>query len=230
MSTIVETSSRVTLLGGGESALRDLQIVLGFAPVLVAADGAAETALEAGRIPDAVIGDLDSLSDRVRAKVPPERIHHIPEQDTTDFDKCLRAITAPLVLGLGFLGGRLDHELAALSALLTRHEKRCILIGGVDLCFHAPPQIQLDLPLGTRLSLIPLCPVRGQSEGLEWPLGGDTFRPGGRHGASNRVTGPVHLSFDGPGMLVILPRQMLPAAIAALEGGAAPNWPDGARL
>ena len=58
-----------------------------------------------------------------RVAVPPERLHPIPEQDSTDFDKCLRHIAAPLVLGVGFLGGRVDHELAAFSTLVTRCDR-----------------------------------------------------------------------------------------------------------
>ena len=55
-------------------------------------------------MPQAVIGDFDSLSDLGRAAIPATRQHVIPEQDTTDFDKALRSIRAPFVLGLGFSG------------------------------------------------------------------------------------------------------------------------------
>src|SRR5690606_25526224 len=94
----------------------------------------------------------------------------------------------------------------------------CILIGAVDICFAAPPELRLDLPPGSRLSLFPMARIRGRSEGLQWPIDEVRFAPAGEIGTSNAVTGPVHLSFDAPGMLVILPRAGLPAAMAALDG------------
>jgi thiamine pyrophosphokinase len=42
-------------------------------------------------------------------------------------------------------------------------------------------------------------------------------------GTSNSVSGPVHLSADQPGMLVILPRETFPEAVSAIL--AAPRWP-----
>lgn len=219
---IVDADQPVTLLGGGETSAESLAQALGFAPLLVAADGGADRALAYGYTPDAVIGDLDSLGELARRTIPADRLHQIPEQETTDFDKALRSIRAPLVLGVGFLGGRLDHSLAALSGLLARPTPPCLLIGEVDLCFLAPLQLRLTLPIGSRLSLLPLREVSGRSDGLEWPIAGDAFRLGGRLGASNRVSGEVRLEFDAPGMLVILPNEALPAAIAALTACSAP--------
>lgn len=215
-AVIVETSLRVTLLGAGKAQARTLRQALALAPILVAADGAAGRALAMGRMPDAVIGDLDSLDGADLAKIPPERLFRLDEQDATDFDKCLRSIRAPLVLAVGFTGARLDHELAAYAALLPPGRPPCIILGSDDLAFHAPPSLALDLPRGSRLSLFPLLPVRGESQGLRWPINGLDLRPDGRLGTSNQVTGPVRLAFDGPGMLVILPRAGLAAAMAGL--------------
>ena len=196
---------------------RTLNRALRLAPILVAADGAAGRALALGHLPRAVIGDLNSLDGADRARIPADRLFRLAEQDTTDFDKCLRSIRAPLVIGVGFSGARLDHELAAYAGLLPAGRPPCILVGAVDLCFHAPRVLALDLPTGMRLSLMPLMPVTGRSEGLRWPIAGLGFRPDGRLGTSNEVTGPVRLGFDGPGMLVILPREALAAAAAALS-------------
>ena len=40
---------------------------------------------------------------------------HLVDQDTTDFDKALRHIKAPVVIGAGFSGARTDHALAAFT-------------------------------------------------------------------------------------------------------------------
>jgi thiamine pyrophosphokinase len=82
---------------------------------------------------------------------------------------------------------------------------------------HLPPCVSLDLPVGSRLSLFPLMPVTGHSEGLYWPVDGIEFSPGGRSGTSNEVSGPVRLEMDRPGMLLILPREALVSLLSALS-------------
>lgn len=221
---MIEFKNNVALIGAGplnsDSLSEILALVPGVAPGVVAADGGADRAIELGQQPDWVIGDLDSLSDGARAALE-GRLIEVSEQESTDFEKCLRLISAPLVLALGFLGGRVDHELACLNALMRAQPSRCILIGDHDICFHAPRDLTLDLPAGTRVSLFPLCPLQGRSEGLEWPIEGLTLSPMGRVGTSNRALGPVRLSFEGEGMIVILPRDCLSAAMQALSGAGA---------
>ncbi len=216
---IVQTSEPVALIGGGAVAPADLAEVLTRAPVLVAADGGADRALAAGRMPDAVVGDMDSISEAARAAIPAARLHCVPEQESTDFDKCLRMIEAPLIFGLGFLGPRLDHQLAVLTGLTRQTEKRCILIGEHDIAFLCPPRLAITLDPGARVSLFPMGPVTGQSRGLKWPIDGIGFAPDGRIGTSNEATGgTVELEVAAPRMVVILPRAALAAAAAALSG------------
>lgn len=207
----------VTMLGGGRLGADDLAVALALAPHLVAADSGAAVALAAGHMPEAVYGDMDSLCASVRARVPADRIHEIPEQSSTDFDKALRHILAPVVLAIGFTGDRVDHELAVYHGLVARPERRCLVLGSHDVVVHAPPRLVLDLPEGTRVSLFPMAAVTGQSAGLVWPIDGLEFHPARRIGTSNRASGgPLHLSFDAPGMLVIVPRAHLALMVAAL--------------
>lgn len=208
----------VTLVGGGECSRATLDEMLTLAPILVAADGGADRALAFGHVPQRVIGDLDSLSQATREALGPARLQRIEEQDSTDFDKALRALGAPLVLGVGFLGGRLDHELACLNALVRHADRKCILVGEQDICFHVPREIVLELPEGTRVSLFPLAGLCATLHGLRWSFDDLQMAPWDRVGTSNEVVdSPVHLRFDRPGMVVILPRVALGAAIRALE-------------
>lgn len=207
----------VTLVGGGAVGPDDLAEALALAPTLAAADSGADAALAAGHVPAAVVGDLDSISAAARAAIPAARIHHIAEQDSTDFQKCLRRIAAPFVIAVGFAGRRLDHTLAALTVLAQEDTRPVVMIGPEDIAFRAPPRLVLPVAAGTRLSLWPLGPARGTSRGLRWPIDGIDFAPGGRVGTSNEATGPVDLTLAGP-MLVLLPRACLPLAVAALAG------------
>ncbi|MCP1169195.1 thiamine pyrophosphokinase, partial [Limimaricola sp. ASW11-118] len=176
----------------------------------------------AGLTPRAVIGDMDSLGETARLYAG--RLHEIAEQDSTDFDKALRNIEAPLVLAVGFTGGRLDHELAAFHVLTARPDRRCLLIGAESLVFLCPPEVALDLAPGAPFSLFPMGELRCASQGLRWATDGLVFSPAARIGTSNEVTGPVRLRSEAPLMLAIAPRAALDAVIAGLMG-ADGAWP-----
>ena len=214
---IVRSETPIIVVGAGDVSAEDMAFLRAAGHPVVAADGGAIRCLDAGLLPDAVIGDLDSLGSAA-ALIPPGRLHRVAEQETTDFDKCLRHVAAPLVLAFGVAGPRLDHTLAVCTTLVAQAARRTIVVGAADLLFHAPPRLRLDLPRGLRLSLFPMAPVKGRSTGLRWPIDGLDFAPAGRIGTSNEVTGPVDLSFDGPGMLVITPREALAQVTAALSG------------
>ncbi|UWQ91941.1 thiamine diphosphokinase [Rhodobacteraceae bacterium M382] len=213
---VVQSPNPVTLIGGGAVYSEDFAYALARAPDLVAADGGALAALDRGYTPLAVIGDMDSLPTAARSLLPPETVFPITEQDSTDFDKALRSISAPLVLAIGFLGRRLDHQLAAFSTLIRRSNIPCILIGELEVIFHAPADFTMELEPGSIVSLYPMARVTGRSEGLEWPIDGLQLAPDGRIGTSNRALGRVRLSVDGPGLLVIVPRSALDAVMRAI--------------
>lgn len=217
-ATLFRSARPVTLIGGGPVAAPDLAAALALAPEVVAADGGADTPLPPGHRLQAVIGDLDSLRDPEALRARGVPLHRIPEQITTDLDKCLRSIAAPLVIGLGFLGGRLDHQLAALNSAITYPAPPLLLLGGADLCFRLPGDFAIDLPAGTRLSLFPLSEARGtRSTGLRWPVDGLVLAPGGRIGTSNETTGGrVRIGFAPAHVLAILPAAFLAEAAAAL--------------
>ena len=142
------------------------------------------------------------------------------EQETTDLEKCLYSVEAPLFLGLGFLGGRIDHHLAAMNALVRYPGKPMVLIGGEDLCFLCPPGSRSSCAAGTRVSLFPMGPVRGVvSRGAALAGRGLAFAPGraDRHLERGAPGGRVRLGFDAPRMLVILPRALLGPVAALLH-------------
>lgn len=225
---IVRETEPVILIGGASLPEGQVNHALRLARIVVAADGGADAALAHGITPQAVIGDFDSISQSARAAIPETAQFPDPDQDTTDFEKCLGAIAAPLILGLGFCGDRMDHQLAACTALARHPWQRCILLGARDLMFLCPPSLNLPLPEGCRVSLFPMGAVEGVSQGLKWPIGGLNLAPDGRIATSNAALGPVHLVVTAPKMLVILPLEMLDITMAALRATIA-HWPDAAR-
>lgn len=219
---LLRAEAPVTLVGGG--AKERLAAALALAPVVVAADGGGNSALPPGFEFRAVIGDMDSLRDPAALRARGVSLHEVTEQISTDLEKCLYSIEAPLILGVGFLGGRLDHQLAAMNALV-KHPARVVLIGRDDICFLCPPDFALEMAAGERVSLFPMGPVTGAlGEGLRWPISGLRFAPDGRIGTSNAALGgPLRLGFDAPKMLVILPAAYLASVADRLRSLGSPD-------
>ena len=222
---IVHGTEQITLVGGGQATPQDLHKALTLAPRCIAADGGAALALAAGIMPEAVIGDFDSLTPETRRAIPAGHLHLIAEQDSTDFEKALTRIAAPVVIAVGFTGGRIDHQLAALHTLMVCADRPCVLIGAEELLFLAPPRISLPTERAEVISLFPLAPVTAQSTGLHWPLDGLDFAPGVQSGTSNHATGPMTVTVDAPALLMMVPRRLLDPVVAALGAPDAQRWP-----
>lgn len=209
-----------TLIGGGQATRGMLAEALALAPRLIAADGGANLLRDWGLRPEAIVGDMDSIEAPERFAAEGARMLRVDEQDTTDLAKCLYSVEAPAYIGVGFLGRRFDHALAALHALLARPEKRILLIGEEDVVFLVPPDWRVRLAPGARVSFVPLRPTRGlDSEGLEWPIDGLDMEIGRRVGVSNRaVAETVAARFDGDGVAAMVERRFLRAAFDGLLG------------
>lgn len=217
MGVLVRSEHPVTLVGGGPVETEVLRAHVAQAPTVIAADAGAHHVLFAGLQVHHVIGDMDSVNPaRLPASV---RLHRIPEQMTTDLDKCLYSVEAPYFLAHGFTGGRADHQLAACHALVRAPAQKAFLVGSHDVTFLAPRELEIDLPEGTRLSLFPMGEVEGQSEGLLYPIAPHRFAPDRMIGTSNAVArGPVRLQFSARRMLVIVPINHLDRVLAATVG------------
>ena len=223
---IVSCKAPVGLIGGGPVPPKDLETVISVTDRLVAADGGAAAVVAFGAEPDAVIGDFDSLPAAVKAAIPADRLHHIAEQDSTDFDKALRSIEAPVVVAAGVMGGRLDHQLAVLHGLVAHPDRPCIVLNEDEIAFHLPRSLSLPTRANEVISLMPLTQVTGTSTGLQWGIEGLSFDPTRFIGTSNNALGPITLQMHGPGMLGIFPRRLLTAAIEALtQLPPAARWP-----
>lgn len=154
-------------------------------PVL-AADGGVVAAIDAGLLPEMVIGDMDSATDLGLLPASVRQIR-LAGQDDTDFEKCLKLIETPLIVGFGFLGGRFDHSLAALDALARlQHERPVLLAGTDDVLLRVKGDVKIALGRGSRVSVWPLGRQHFiRSAGLDWPLDNLTMEVGQRTGTSN---------------------------------------------
>ena len=213
---IVNTAAMITLLGGGSVSRRDLALALELAPILVAADGGANIAFDWDILPHAVIGDLDSI-DGLSATALDVPLVFVDDQNSTDLEKCLAKLPAQIILGIGFFGGRLDHQIAALNAICLVKDRIVLLVGSDDVAFRLPNEFTLKLRQHDRVSLFPMSEVEARSTGLKWSLDGLPFRPNGQIGCSNvALGGDMTVQFLSGDMLMILPKRRLIDALKAL--------------
>jgi len=184
---------------------------------LLCADGGTRHALALGLQPDLVVGDLDSLDksewQRLEsAGIPIELFPH--DKDETDLELALgRALEMgpdSLVI-VGALGLRIDHTLANLGLLsdprLAALDAR--LDDGVEQALFCRTQIQLEGVKGDTVSLIPwgVPALDVQTEGLQWPLRGETLHPDKTRGISNKMQGTTARIRVGSGLLLVVHRR-----------------------
>jgi thiamine pyrophosphokinase len=184
----------VVVAGGGRLRSDVASIVPADARVL-AADGGLANARALGFHVDAVIGDLDSASpqDLEAAASSGIRIERHPaEKDATDLELALDAavtFSPRRIVVLADDGGRLDHLLSALHLLAAPRYARFQLDARVGPALvHV---IRDDRVLaGKPGELVSLLAMYGQAEGvwtegLAYPLAGETLQPGSSRGISN---------------------------------------------
>ena len=123
------TQKKLLIVGGADFSEELFKEVYDNEIPVIAADGGVNFLTEKNISPELVIGDLDSISEQKIQSMETQKFIKISDQHTTDFEKVLLNTESPLTIGIGFLGSRIDHELAALSALVKFSHKKIILIG-----------------------------------------------------------------------------------------------------
>ncbi|WP_193334715.1 thiamine diphosphokinase [Devosia beringensis] len=215
---IIRFERPMAIVGGGVVDPALLRELAERGVALVGADGGGDAIGAAGLVPELIVGDLDSLSDRAAWEAR-TRVIHIPEQISTDFQKALYSTEAPVTLALGMTGKRLDHTLAALSAVLEyAPQRRLVLVDEVDVALAVIGPIGFAAGAGERVSIHPLVPVSFRtSSGLRYRLDGLQLEPGGLLGTSNEGTGgQVEIvPMDGTPWLLILGKERLWDLVAA---------------
>ncbi len=204
--TIVSSDKPVCLVGGAPIEKDAISAVFSHVDAFVGVDGGANHLLAADVTPDAVIGDLDSLSDLARATFA-DLLHQVTDQSTTDFEKALTRIVAPLIFAIGFTGGRLDHTLSVLNVIAQHPDRAVILLDKDDVSFLAHiGTTAFDLARSTRISVMPLGVAVVSVSGVQWPFTAQRMAPDGFTSPSNAALGgQVTIETDGP-VLVTLPR------------------------
>lgn len=200
----------IGVLAGDDLPLSTLYCFLQASEYIIAADGAANRCLEAGFLPDLIVGDLDSLREVPELREIPRR--KIDDQNTTDADKLLASMqefSGQRIAITGLEGDLPDHTLAAYASIFASQLRPEILFRrGVMYPLSGPTVRQVQTIRGNRVSLIPFTACQGVTvDGVEWPLAEARLAPGGSNSISNRaVADTIGVSIEAGDALLFIGR------------------------
>lgn len=170
------------------------------ARLVIAADGGLRHLLALGRLPNVLIGDLDSLPDGVEELLDTWDIDifRFPRaKDETDLELAIQyaldRFPDDLLLIAGGFGGRLDHALANIMLLahpafigrtiyFVDEGQTAWLIDAETTITGRPGDIVSLIPLGGDVKVV-------ETTGLRWQLLNETLPLGPARGMSNEMTG-----------------------------------------
>ena len=213
----IDSTVLLTLAGHAPSA-ELLQWHSEEAELSVAVDGGCLAYRYAEIEPDVILGDFDSCGDlsEIEKVFPRSALHHLSDQNHTDFEKALGWIKQmgepkKLVI-LGGLGKRMDHTLSNLM-IAGRVDSRVEII--FDEVHEYVSRVTAETPVhlkgrsGSNLSILPLGECEGvQSSGLEWELENLSFSWDRMISQSNRcLTDDVSVNCETGVLYGFVPKQ-----------------------
>ncbi|MBK5243617.1 MAG: thiamine diphosphokinase [Eubacteriaceae bacterium] len=184
-------------------------------PYIICADGGANFTQKIGLIPNIILGDMDSISKETLKYYENVELRRFPVcKDETDTQLAINhalEIGATEIVVFGALGTRLDHSLGNIY-LLTRLLKPRIqgmIVDEKNSIFLVQDKKNLDLPIGTIVSLLPLGgDVEGLNiQGFKYPIANGKMTLANPYGISNVVvTEHQTISLEKGILLVDIPK------------------------
>ena len=159
--------------------------------IVVAADSGADSAVSMGIVPNFVVGDFDSISDRVKKQLDgrAKLEKHSKDKDLSDTQLAYNVLQREgvdtlIIVGGG--GGRFDHFLANFYSLFY-DMKIDLWITDNDLIYRVENRVGFKIRSNFPVSFFSLSEteVRVKSSGLKWELNDFVFTPG-KFSLSNR--------------------------------------------
>jgi thiamine pyrophosphokinase len=183
--------------------------------LIVAADGGVRVAEHYGLRVNAVIGDMDSLTEAQHQALTEQQatiLRYPAEKDETDLELALIWAAkqgADWLRLVGATGGRLDQILSNIYLLMLPilDGRDVQLVAGKQAAWLAKPgKTQINGAIGDTISLIPLTgTVRGvRTENLYYPLRDEDLYFGPARGVSNVMTAPEAAVSVREGVLLVV--------------------------
>jgi len=167
--------------------------------LIIAANGGSKHCKTLGIVPDLVMGDLDSLDQKLKKEWERKNVAIIsyPEdKDWTDTELALKQAIKEgfkeIVLA-GFLGKRVDHMISNLLMMVEVVDKvdKLMIIEGNQEIYVVKDRLEIKGKQGDLVSLIPLLKdCQGvMTKGLKYQLQGSALKFGKSRGVSNVMLG-----------------------------------------
>lgn len=205
----------VIFVGGTLQPGKAVHAAIASADLVIAADSGAVAALQYGCTPAIIVGDFDSLDPLTPQKLQEQGsriIRAAIEKDETDSELAIQTAIeqgASAITILGWQGGaRFDHTMANILLLAGYESAPIRLINGPSACWlvRGPGRTTIDGQVDDLLSLLPLTgeATGVRTEGLYYPLHGETLHFGKPRGLSNVLTQEhAEVSLEGGLVLII---------------------------
>ena len=164
----------VVVAGGDYPTAKQALQVLHNAPYVVCCDGAADRYIATGRVPDAIVGDGDSISSANREKYA-SLLHIIPEQESNDQTKAVRFLMERgfrRIAIVGATGRREDHTIGNVSLLIEYARAGCEVRSFTDHGVFVPCNGDTTLPCrrGQQVSIFSITAKELHAHGLKYPI------------------------------------------------------------
>lgn len=180
---------------------------------VLALDGAANRMVDAGIVPTAIIGDLDSVDNSTleHCKAKGTLVIHTPNQEQSDVAKGLhwaeKTYPNEQIELIGIELGRYDHNLAAYSALFECNTSARILMDGWSaLRVNSIPN-RIQVRKGAIVSLIPFGDVTGVSlQGCEYSLENASMKTGTQGVSNKAIDATIVVSVQSGDLLLLFER------------------------
>lgn len=163
------------VIAGGEfpTAEQPLQAIA-VAPYIVCCDGAADSYISTGKVPDAIVGDGDSISRYNRIKFS-DILHCITEQESNDQTKAVRFLMEQgkrRIAIVGATGKREDHTIGNISLLVE------YMRAGAEVCSFTNHGVFIPCKdttthkcrKGQQISIFSITARSLSSKGLKYPI------------------------------------------------------------
>lgn len=144
------------------------------APYVVCCDGGADAYIANGHLPDAIIGDGDSLSEANRLRYA-SLLHHNPDQETNDQTKAVQFLLSQgkhRIAIVGATGKREDHTIGNISLLMEYNRMGATVRSYTDYGIFIPCKdtCTFECKKGQQVSIFNFTAKGLKSKGLAYPI------------------------------------------------------------
>ncbi|MBR2319004.1 MAG: thiamine diphosphokinase [Bacteroidaceae bacterium] len=163
------------IIAGGEYPTAEAPLkIVNKAKYTVCCDGAADNYIATGRVPDAIVGDGDSISQKNKARFR-HLLHIFAEQESNDQTKAVRFLMEEgksRIAIVGATGKREDHTIGNISLLIE------YMRAGADVCSYTDYGVFIpcrgttthNCIKGQQLSIFSITARNMSAKGLLYPI------------------------------------------------------------